>query len=343
MTKKKIVNKNSSNTEAHSENTSPTYFSDYSTGIAFTDTDTLSILSGINKYVTPKRTTLVDFAEDFLQDKKEEDEEEENVPIPHSYRWEKTSKPSPKNLKDFKDLIMYLNSDNFTYFLKFLVKNGILREGTNCVIYNPDMPSDMENSCKFSSKMMYSEIKQYISHYNSAYPDSSISLPTDFYTKLCSLLKEIYLLKNKSKLFIVVDTLECFREVITTCINKGIKIEPCLLEDKYDFMELRKEGKVLRMAYFGNINELILVSREENSPIESLYYFYKCLKDLPDVIQQNNNQEETVEIEGKKYSKSAFISMIECDFDSFMVNLEFESSMTNIKNATKEIKEKELL
>jgi hypothetical protein len=268
-----------------------------------------------------------------------EDSEEDEIISPYSRR---RTAIIPEE-KDFKHLIEYLLSKNSGSLLKFLLKNGLLREGSNCMVYNPELAGDMENSCKFSSKMLYSEIKQYVSRYNSNPSKSSILLDPDFYINLCSLLREIYLLKSKSKLFILVDTLEAFKEVVTTCVNKGIKIELDLLENKCDFLELRKEGKVFKMAFFGNVNELILVKDDENQSIESLYYFHKCLRDLPDIIQQNNNQEEMIEIEGKKYSKSAFVSMIECDFDSFIMNLDFESSMTNIKNATKEIKEKELL
>jgi len=338
---------------------SGTFSPKYSQASYITGTDPFSTMEEVSQSITGMN---------FIKEKEEEEDEEEgkddyigknnmNSDYVDSkgasinegfYAWNtgKRIKSHNKSI-DFKYFLRYTESKDISDLLKFLIKEGFLSEHNNCMMTDgmSENSPNLNNYVNSLVKSLIISIKEHISIYNLSNSGKEIFIhsPLTLTSNLTSLIRDIFMSPKNRKVFLAVDTLEVFQEVIKTCIKKGIKIEEELLSINYDFLELRKNTLTIKLIFLGNINELILIKDKCKEYIAPTSHFYYSLDTIPDLILENDVELEKVEINGVKYNKDAFVTMVECDFDAFISNLDFESTIANIKNVTKEIKEKELL
>lgn len=236
-----------------------------------------------------------------------------------------------------EDFMNYINTRSLPSLLKYLIKSGILHETSNAMGFDPTH-MNLEELRAHQGRQISSTSKTYTTISLKNIPEGV----TNFDTKACNLdivtlLEEIYLLPHYKKVLFTIDSRDILNQIMRESALRGISIEPKLRDNKFDFDSLRLNSSLIKLGYFGNINELFLV-HDSYSAMYSNIAIYDSFLQIP-VIKREVEEftlNETVSINGKNYSKKMIESMIECNFDIFLENLEIEKYISSLEPVEKE-------
>jgi len=241
------------------------------------------------------------------------------------------------NSKNIKYLIKYLENKDIKMLLRYLVKSYYISSDSNCFNYNPEETSYSLEQLRSSYGIgIKKDVKFY---YDLIKKESVCHIPTmqiddkELKKDLTTLIEEIYNIKSNHKIYITLNTNEELLYIVKESLLRKINIDLEVVNNSFDFVELRRIGSTIDLMYLGgNIQEIILTDDNHkrpfrDSPIYKVFEEIKCNEETEDTI----TEDEMISINGKEYSKNLVEGMIECKIEVLLNNLEIEKLLQKTK------------
>lgn len=264
-------------------------------------------------------------------------------PYPYSDHGYLTNKDKSKkslddsNSKNIKYLIKYLKNKDIKMLLRYLVKSHYISDGSNCYNYNPEETSySLEQLRSSYGTVIKKDVKSY---YDLIKKESVCHITTmqiddkELKKDLTTLIEDIYNIKSNHKICIILNTNEELLYIVKESLLRKINIDLEVVNNSFDFVELRRTGSTIDLMYLGgNIQEIILTDDNHkrpfrDSPIYKVFEEIKCNEETEDTI----TEDEMISINGKEYSKNLVEGMIECKIEVLLNNLEIEKLLQKTK------------
>ena len=130
-------------------------------------------------------------------------------------------------------------------------------------------------------------------------------------------------------LMISIDTEEVLLDFIRLCKSRDIRIHNSIKELKdINFGEYRRNCLQITLSYISTFNIMFLSNKRQRSITTrtNLSKFYDTLERYPVVKYYDETfGDNVININGIEYSKKAFESILELNFEEFMTNIRLES------------------
>jgi hypothetical protein len=254
----------------------------------------------------------------FTSDEDQENESEEE--IPRTIRKARTY--GIKNEKTINPLYKkYIDSNDLIYLYKILFKELSYRLD-HSYNYNPLNPrNDVERRIQLDVDDILADFQV-----------NKIELTEELQANLIHIITSLYESPIESKSFwINLYNMIDFTEVISKCIDKGVRIDPEISDNliTFDFNKLKESGGCVCLCYIPSGNQILWIKANLHDGSYHQVELIKTIKFLNKLSSINkpkdNVKEATIEIDGKLYNKRIFESLVESKYENFIMNLNLET------------------
>jgi hypothetical protein len=249
----------------------------------------------------------------FKEDEEEEDEPKiASIDIDSLYS---NTKNSVKSL--YKS---FIDSGNILYLYRLIITQ-FSRYLESARKFNPYKPADI----------VVERIKRDITNLEIELVGMGLIVTTEIGEKIEEFIKSIMsdpCVKNISKiLYLEIISLEMLKNLITTCIKKGVIIDEDITKLISTNVFKDYENNV-ELVYIKSKNLLLYINTHQNyseslKPVSILGNYLNTLESKVSLSKLSN--ENCVVIDGVKYSKKAFEAITETKLEDFVANLEIEA------------------
>lgn len=250
------------------------------------------------------------------------------------YMEETNSKRDRLRERNYELLDRFYVTGSEKYLIRFLFKSNILAQNSNCfnskppVLNSTDMSKYLHDKVKKSVSSIMDSVNMFLCNVESD-EEKRDSLYIDTEAPLSNILTRFYSARNHDFAFFKFRHKDIYLELLREFKLRNISIDEDFLNLRnLDFHELRLHGDYVEAFYSPVIEELILISDDAHSFEYSPHIdMYEHLAQMLPPLETKSaaGKAETIEINGRSYSKIAFENMIETDSESFLTNLEIES------------------
>ena len=247
-----------------------------------------------------------------------EDEEEEDEPRIASIDIDSLYSKSKSNIKSLYK--SFLDSGNILYLYRIIIIQFSRYLG-NAREFKPDK----------SSATSVERVKRDVRDLEIEFVGMGLNLTSEISDKIEDFVKSIMLdpyVKNISKLhYLEVVSLEMLKNLLTTCIKKGVTIDEDITKLISTNVFKDYENSV-ELVYIKSKNLLLYTDTHQNysdsfKPVSILGNYLNTLESKVSLSKLSN--EDCVVIDGIKYSKKAFEAITETKLEDFVANLEIEA------------------
>ena len=214
----------------------------------------------------------------------------------------------------------FLDSGNILYLYRIIIVQ-FSRYLENARSFKPDK----------SSAISVERVKRDIRDLNIEFEGFGLAITPEISDKIEEFVKSIMLdpyLKNMNKiLYLEVISLEMLKNLITTCIKKGVIID----EDITKLIStnvFKDYENVVELVYIKSKNALLYINTHQSysdslKPVTIISNYLNTLENK--VSLPKLSDDDCIVIDGVKYSKKAFESITETKLEEFVANLEIEA------------------
>jgi len=247
-----------------------------------------------------------------------ENEKEEDEPRIASIDIDSLYSKSKSNIKSLYK--SFLDSGNILYLYRIIIIQFSRYLG-NAREFKPDK----------SSATSVERVKRDVRDLEIEFVGMGLNLTSEISDKIEDFVKSIMLdpyVKNISKLhYLEVVSLEMLKNLLTTCIKKGVTIDEDITKLISTNVFKDYENSV-ELVYIKSKNLLLYTDTHQNysdsfKPVSILGNYLNTLESKVSLSKLSN--EDCVVIDGIKYSKKAFEAITETKLEDFVANLEIEA------------------
>lgn len=268
------------------------------------------------------------YYKDRFDDDRDDEKDDHDTENDHDMRipMEKNSSNGFRKMED--NYAIYKETNNVLYLYKVITDhfNNHLQKAYG---YNPD-----------PSKKHLDTLENYVSHdcdgLLKGMGIAGIKTDEDTRVDVTNFLTSLYTgsIYNK-RIYAGVLTLDMYDSLLNKLVSKGISIDPELLEKvkSTDFASLLYNGEFISLSYYPPLKVILCEGLHQEGLSDSLYglgILHKELDELLTVIESKRLEADNIIlIDGEQFSRSAFESMVESNYNSFISNLKIETLIEN--------------
>jgi hypothetical protein len=218
---------------------------------------------------------------------------------------------------------LYKESENNFYLYKIILVN-FSSHLTNAMMYNIKRPrTDIDD-----------RIKRDVNNLTREMIENKIDVDVECLRVIKKFISDIYLDDSPRKVGnVYMFSSKMCGDLINKAIRKGFIIDEEIGEQlkSIDFEELSYKGGNVELCYVHSIRTIMFIDVREDQfdCFQTLGKVHAALNGLPDAVKESSVTEETIEIDGKKFSKRIFESITESSYENFISNLELETILDN--------------
>lgn len=269
-------------------------------------------------YSRPSKPKPRPMYKDSIENEEDEEEDEPRITSVGGINLDSLYSKAKNNIKSLYK--SFLDSGNILYLYRIIIIQ-FSRYLENARGFKPDK----------SSAISVERVKRDVRDLEIEFVGMGLNLTSEISDKIEDFVKSIMLdpyVKNVSKLhYLEVVSLEMLKNLLTTCIKKGVIIDEDITKLISTNVFKDYENSV-ELVYIKSKNLLLYTNIHQNysDSLKQISILGNYLNTLESKINSSKlSDEDCVIIDGVKYSKKAFESITETKLEDFIANLEIEA------------------